>query len=144
MTSWPSIARTPPSTLYPADGTKWIARSDIAQTLPATAFGRAISIIELRGWLRSSSSPTGDPDWHYDLELDPLWLAQLGVSPSALCRPRRSPDPFWPRSGKRTTTQWACLDSRRARRLAAHRFDAWTTTKTGRLDIPHSHGRLAV
>lgn len=98
MTSWPSIARTPPSTLYPADGTKWIARSDIAQTLPATAFGRAISIIELRGWLRSSSSPTGDPDWHYDLELDPLWLAQLGVSPSALCRPgdlliRSGPDP---------------------------------------------------
>jgi hypothetical protein len=37
-------------------------------------------IVELRGWLRVvGQTPTGDPDWHLDLEVDADWLQKIGA-----------------------------------------------------------------
>jgi hypothetical protein len=90
MTSWLSIAQTPPSMVYPPDNvSKWFARTDIPNALHTTAAGRDLTIIELRGWLvgLASECNASDPDWGYQLELDPEWLSGLGVSPSDLVRP---------------------------------------------------------
>jgi hypothetical protein len=90
VVSWPSIAATPPSTVYPPDGhAKWYPRLEFPHATTQTqARGRALVIIELRGWLSNvGSTCNAETDWHYDLELDPAWLAQLGISAGAFVRP---------------------------------------------------------
>jgi Repeat of unknown function (DUF346) len=117
--SWPSIARTPPSTVYPPDNlAKWHARTELPQVLHSSARGKDLAIVTLQGWLgdvQGACNPA-DPDWHYDLEVDPSWLAQARLPAAALARPgdllRVETDPEFAR--------------RRAGPLTVHiELDAW-------------------
>ena len=90
MANWPSLNASPPSLLYPPEGSKWWPRSGLAGTQAATALnGKAVSIIELRGWLVSVDGACNgsDPDWHYALELDLEWLDGLGLQVEQLLLP---------------------------------------------------------
>jgi hypothetical protein len=89
MVAWDSHNASPPSLLWPPAG-KWFARTQFpAGTRSVVApNGVTVVIVELRGWLRFVS-PTGggDPDWHYDLELDLDWLESLGIAEEVFCLP---------------------------------------------------------
>ncbi len=90
MVTWSSLNANPPSLLYPPDGQKWQVRSGIAGATAVTApNGKSVTIVEFRGWLVSVDGICNgvDPDWHYDLELDPSWLDSLGVSLESLLLP---------------------------------------------------------
>jgi hypothetical protein len=90
MPAWSSHNANPPSLLYPPEGQKWHARAGLAGTSGASGVnGKAVAIIELRGWLRVVDGGCNDvdPDWHYDLELDPAWLDALGLAAEALLLP---------------------------------------------------------
>lgn len=62
-----------------------------ANRAPGTREGPLGSaMIELRGWLRSVSDECNpvDPDYHYNVELDPDWMASQQLNPGALLRAR--------------------------------------------------------
>jgi hypothetical protein len=96
-----SVAR--PSYVYPPDGRKWLPLRVPGSRATRGAGGAVAQVVELRGWLTfvgdrcSSENPTvvpqarlnrREPDWHYNLELDPAWLARLGVrDPNVIIRP---------------------------------------------------------
>ena len=76
-----SLAATPPSLVFPPDGTyKWYAVT-IPTAKQVTSRGSQVSLVELRGWLRmvSSGCNSPDPDWHYYLEVDPDWCDSQGI-----------------------------------------------------------------
>lgn len=88
--AWPSHNVIPPSLVYPPDGSKWWPRPDLPGVQNVVApNGKAVSIIELRGWLRGVADVCngGDPDWHYMLEVDIDWLDHLGLNAEALLLP---------------------------------------------------------
>ena len=90
MVTWDSHNPSPPSLLFPADSSKWWVRRNLPGTLNETApNGKSVCIVELRGWLRTVGTGCNgvDPDWHYDLELDPEWLDELGINLEALLLP---------------------------------------------------------
>ncbi|HYT84182.1 MAG TPA: hypothetical protein VEK86_12045 [Gemmatimonadales bacterium] len=89
MVAWDSHNASPPSLLWPPAG-KWFARTQFpAGTMTVTApNGATVVIVELRGWLRFvAPEGGGDPDWHYDLELDLEWLEALGIAEDVFCLP---------------------------------------------------------
>jgi hypothetical protein len=73
MADWDTLNDNPHSILYPPDSQKLVARTGLEGTRTVTApYGRSVSIIELRGWLAIGERCNAvDPDWHYDLEVDP-------------------------------------------------------------------------
>jgi hypothetical protein len=91
-----------PSFVYSPDGAKRLPlRVPGSRAVKGTG-GAIAQIIELRGWLtfvgpRCYSEPRSvpiaklnkrEPDWHYNLELDPTWLDHLGVKdPNLIVRP---------------------------------------------------------
>ena len=99
--SSPSVAR--PSSVYPPDGRKWLPLRVPGSRAVRGAHGAVAQVVELRGWLTFvgdrcySEDPAvvapaklnrREPDWHYNLELDPAWLAHLGVrDPNTIVRP---------------------------------------------------------
>jgi hypothetical protein len=91
-----------PSVVYPPDGVKWLPLRLPGTHAQKGAGGAVAQIVELRGWLtfvgsacyRESPKTTGsnvnlrEPDWHYNLELDPAWLDHLGIKdPNMIVRP---------------------------------------------------------
>jgi hypothetical protein len=96
-----SVAR--PSFVYPPDGKKWLPLRVHGSHGVRGDNGSVAQIVELRGWLTFvgdrcySENPNVvpvakmnrlEPDWHYNLELDPAWLAHLGIrDPNTIIRP---------------------------------------------------------
>jgi hypothetical protein len=90
-----------PSFVYPPDGVKWFPLRVAGSRPVKGAHGFTAQIVELRGWLtfvadRCYSEPKAlgtpsnqrEPDWHYNLELDPAWLDHLGIKdPNVIIRP---------------------------------------------------------
>jgi hypothetical protein len=142
MTSWPSIATTPPSTVYPPDGTvKWFPRADVPQALRTNAHGRLLTIIELRGWITDIADKCNkETDWHYTLALDPEWLAEAAVDPATFFRPGDVLiDPTDPSDARRRASlgtihieldAWSRHDSRGVQ----PKPDDWTTILSGACD----------
>ena len=92
-----------PSFVYPPDGRKWLPLRVPGSHRVRGARGVVAQIVELRGWLTFvgdrcySENPKlvpaaklnrREPDWHYNLELDPAWLGHLGIGdPNQIIRP---------------------------------------------------------
>jgi hypothetical protein len=92
-----------PSYVYPPDGKKWLPLRIPGSHAAKGVNGASAQIVELRGWLTFvgdrcySENPASvsaaklnprEPDWHYNLELDPAWLDHLGVhDPNTIVRP---------------------------------------------------------
>jgi hypothetical protein len=51
--------------------------------------GHEIESIELRGWIRGLEDDcnTSDPDWRFNLEVDPLWANRMGIGLRQVVRP---------------------------------------------------------
>ncbi|GEM_PF-5717134 len=81
-----SVSNTPPSTIFPPNSPKQVPLSvHGSKSIPGPA-----QTIELRGWLtRVDMSCNGvDPDWHYNLAIDPKWaIDHLGIDITQLILP---------------------------------------------------------
>jgi hypothetical protein len=89
-----------PTFVFPPDGGSWLPLRVPGSRSVRGAGGRLAEVVELRGWLRfvgarcsgdvpepSEKLNLREPDWHYNLELDLLWLDHLGVkNPNTLIR----------------------------------------------------------
>src|SRR5205085_4551766 len=84
------------------DGVKWFPLRVPGSRSVEGAAGAVAQVVELRGWLtfvgpacysENTNVPAKklnrrEPDWHYNLELDPAWLDHLGVKdPNVILRP---------------------------------------------------------
>ena len=91
-----------PSVVFPPDGVKWLPLALPGTHAQKGTDGSVAQIVELRRWLtfvgdqcyRENPKTTGknvnlrEPDWHYNLELDPAWLDHLGITdPNTIVRP---------------------------------------------------------
>jgi hypothetical protein len=79
--------RTPPSSVFVPNGEKLYPLA-VPGTREVHAGGRAIRIVEIRGWLRAVD-PTcyaKDPAWYYLLEPDPSWMDSVGMSLADILR----------------------------------------------------------
>lgn len=127
----------PPSRVYPPDPRQWLALSVPGSHAVKGARGRVAQVIELRGWLTfvgthcygashtPGASPVNDrePDWPYNLQLDPTWLDHLGLrDPNRLIRagnvvnfplPASPPADGSPRGigPSRTPSRWALVSA---------------------------------
>lgn len=84
-----SISQTPPSSVF-LPGASQNDDSRRAKTVTGSKpNGLGAQIIELRGWLRRADRGCNpeDPDWHWDLVLDPIWADHLGVDLNEIITP---------------------------------------------------------
>lgn len=91
----PPIGLTPTSTpgslVYPPDGSKWHARTDIPGTRLRSG-GKEVRVVELRGWLRAlaAGAKTSEDRWYdtaYDIEIDPASADEAGIDMGLLLLP---------------------------------------------------------
>lgn len=90
MVNWKSHNPTPPSLVYPPDGSRWHRRKKLPGTQTIVApNGQEVCIGELRGWLCHlyTNCEQADPDWHYFIVLDFNWLDALGIEPERYLLP---------------------------------------------------------
>lgn len=96
-----SVSSRPPTEVFPLGGEGRVAL-DTGGGEWTTIKGKRVYLIELRGWLtpvngiRQPPAPLGeavdkqcnpdDPDWHYNLEIDPRWADNAGINLSGLLR----------------------------------------------------------
>jgi hypothetical protein len=74
----PSCSLTPGSLVFPPEG-KAYPLAVVPGAVKAMSRGKGIQLVELYGWLRGVGPCTGDPDFHYELELDTDWALAQGI-----------------------------------------------------------------
>jgi hypothetical protein len=75
------------SSVFPTDGVKWYTL-EIGNGTPVVTGGKRTWLVELRGWLSQyDTGCNGDPDWRYNVEVDPDWADSVGMPLTQLLRP---------------------------------------------------------
>jgi hypothetical protein len=76
-----TVSQTPPSQVFPPDNAGKFFALNVASSTGQSIGGKTLRTVELRGWLRAVGTGPNceDPDWHYDMELDPDWADQKGI-----------------------------------------------------------------
>jgi hypothetical protein len=74
------------SSIFPTDGVKFYPL-EIGSGTPVVSGGTRTWLVELRGWISVSPNCNArDPDWHYELEVDPDWADSVGMPLALLLR----------------------------------------------------------
>jgi hypothetical protein len=75
-----SVSRNTPSSIFPPNHNKLYPLA-VPGSKIGLSKGKEYQTVELRGWLRNVEPICNyaDPDWHYDLEIDPAWTDFLGI-----------------------------------------------------------------
>jgi len=78
----------PASSIFPTNGVKWYPL-EIGSGTAVSYGGQRTWLVELRGWIteHDTGCNAADPDWHYNLEIDPDWADSVGMPLTQLLRP---------------------------------------------------------
>lgn len=76
------------SSVFPTDGVKWYPL-EIGNGSAVAPGGKRTWLVELRGWISQKDTNCNpyDPDWHWNLEVDPDWADSAGMPLTQLLRP---------------------------------------------------------
>jgi hypothetical protein len=86
VNSGTSVQQPPASSIFPTNGVKWYTL-EIGNGKAVMIGGLRTWLVEVRGWLSAVGTDCGpDPDWHYSLEVDPLWADSVAMPLAQLLR----------------------------------------------------------